>query len=97
MHKLYGLEVISSKCILCVVLIVLILMTQNGMNEEEELRKGAENECTQTLLKWWISSTQTTHYLLLIDVPWAVGGGQGGGAGLAVPGDVAILGGAADG
>lgn len=42
-------------------------------------------------------STKTTHYLLLIDVPWAVGGGQGGGAGLAVPGDVAILGGAADG
>lgn len=41
--------------------------------------------------------TTTTHYLFLVEVPWAVGGRQGGGAGLAVPGDVAVLGGAADG
>lgn len=38
-----------------------------------------------------------THNLFLIDVPRAVGGGEGGGAGLAVPGDVAVLRGAADG
>lgn len=41
--------------------------------------------------------TTTTHYLFLVEVPWAVGGGQGGGAGLTIPGDIAILGGAADG
>lgn len=41
--------------------------------------------------------TNATHYLFLVEVPWAVGGSQGGGAGLAVPGDVAVLGGAADG
>lgn len=35
--------------------------------------------------------------MFLIEVPRAVGGGQGGGASLAVPGDVAILSGAADG
>lgn len=39
----------------------------------------------------------TTHYLFLVEVPRAVGGGEGGGASLAVPGDVAVLGGAADG
>lgn len=39
----------------------------------------------------------TTHYLFLVEVPRAVGGGEGGGARLAVPGDVAVLGGAADG
>ena len=39
----------------------------------------------------------TTHYLFLVQVPRAVGSGKGGGARLAVPGDVAVLGGAADG
>lgn len=38
----------------------------------------------------------TTHDLLLIEVPRAVGGGKGGGASLAVPGHVAVLGGAAN-
>lgn len=38
-----------------------------------------------------------THDLLLILVAATVGGGEGGGAGLAVPGYVAILRGAADG
>lgn len=41
--------------------------------------------------------TATTYYLFLIDVAWAVSGCEGGGAGLAVPGDIAILCGAADG
>lgn len=41
--------------------------------------------------------TNTTHYLFLVDVARAVGGGEGGGASLTVPGDIAILGGAADG
>lgn len=39
----------------------------------------------------------TTHYLFLVEVPRTVGGGEGGGASLAVPGDIAVLGGAADG
>lgn len=39
----------------------------------------------------------TTHYLLLVEVSRTVCGGEGGGAGLAVPGNVAVLGGAADG
>lgn len=39
----------------------------------------------------------TTHYLFLVRVPRAEGGGEGGGAGLAVPGYHAVLGGAADG
>ena len=38
-----------------------------------------------------------THNLLLVEASGAVGGGQGGGAGLAVPGHVTVLGGAADG
>ncbi len=38
-----------------------------------------------------------THYLFLVKVPRAVGGGEGGGTSLAVPGDIAVLGGAADG
>lgn len=39
----------------------------------------------------------TTHYLFLVQVPRAVGSGKSGRARLAVPGDVAVLGGAADG
>lgn len=39
----------------------------------------------------------TTHYLFLVEVPGAVGGGKGGGASLAVPGNISVLGGAADG
>lgn len=42
-------------------------------------------------------NTPKTHDLFLVDVSWTVGGGEGGGAGLAVPGNVAVLGGAADG
>ena len=38
-----------------------------------------------------------THNLFLVEASRAVGGGQGGGASLAVPGHVAVLGGAADG
>lgn len=53
------------------------------------------------LLEHWITMQEgekkTTHYLLLVEVPWAVSGGQGGGAGFTVPRDVAVLGGAADG
>ena len=44
-----------------------------------------------------MTATTTTHYLLLVEVPRTVGGGEGGGAGLAVPGHVAVLCGAADG
>ena len=40
---------------------------------------------------------EDTHYLFLIEVPRAVSGGEGGGASLAVPGDIAVLCGAADG
>lgn len=43
------------------------------------------------------TSYNTTHYLFLVEVPGAVSGGEGGGASLAVPGDVAVLGGAANG
>lgn len=45
----------------------------------------------------WIREKQNTHYLFLVKIPRAVGGGEGGGASLAVPRDVAVLGGAADG
>lgn len=56
-----------------------------GTQEEEESEKKKTLETT------------TTHYLFLVEVPRAVGGGEGGGASLAVPGDIAVLGGAADG
>lgn len=39
----------------------------------------------------------TTHYLFFVEVPRAVGGGKGGGASFAVPGNISVLGGAADG
>lgn len=58
------------------------------MRQEHE---KAEKNAADTL------HSATTHNLFLIDVPRAVGGGERGGAGLAVPGDVAALRGAADG
>lgn len=54
-------------------------------------RKKRGRESRQT------SDATTTHYLLLVEVSRTVCGGEGGGAGLAVPGNVAVLGGAADG
>ena len=56
-----------------------------------------ETKCEGNRERQIQSDTTTTHYLLLVEVPRTVGGGEGGGASLAVPGDIAVLGGAADG
>jgi len=57
--------------------------------------------CVRVCVRACVSATThgppPTHDLLLVEIAGAVGGGQGGGAGLAVPGHVAVLRGAADG
>ena len=52
--------------------------------------------CSKSVVSgYWVFAD--THYLPLSPRAAAVGGGQRGGAGLRVPGDVAVLGGAGDG
>lgn len=59
-------------------------------------RKGRKAQERKTIKEKALDRT-FTHNLFLVEVPRAVGGGEGGGAGLAVPRDIPVLCGAADG